>query len=339
MGETERSINDATSLLAERRKYEAWIAALDQRRETTPERVFARVRADYEARLDAVVTQLASNADSLQARVAELTQRVEALRAESQAVQDDRAEAELRAHVGELDEGAWESASREADERLRTLDGELKSVEEELASIGELLTAARTPTPARAAQIVEPPAVPAVPTTPAQPEGAASEDTVPAEVAQDAPAEPTPVTGSPAASEGAAGGDAPIGEPAAPASAGGGFDELAFLRDVTGVTPDGPVDAAVDSAVAPEQRDARQPERPVNDTLGLVLPNDAPAIVPTRRPSAETPMAANVASNAPIILRPEAARQGKTLKCTECSSMNYPTEWYCERCGAELSAL
>lgn len=335
MGETERSINDATSLLAERRKYEAWIAALDQRRETTPERVFARVRADYEARLDAVVTQLASNADSLQARVAELTQRVEALRAESQAVQDDRAEAELRAHVGELDEGAWESASREADERLRTLDGELKSVEGELASIGELLTAARTPTPARAAQIVEPPAAPAVPTAPAQPEGAASEDAAPAPVAQDAPAEPAPVTGSPAASEGAAGGDAPIGEPAAPASAGGGFDELAFLRDVTGVTPDGPVE----TAATPGQPDARQPERPVNDTLGLVLPNDAPAIVPTRRPSAETPMAANVASNAPIVLRPEAARQGKTLKCTECSSMNYPTEWYCERCGAELSAL
>jgi uncharacterized OB-fold protein len=29
----------------------------------------------------------------------------------------------------------------------------------------------------------------------------------------------------------------------------------------------------------------------------------------------------------------------KTLKCQECSTMNYPTEWYCERCGAELAAL
>jgi len=29
----------------------------------------------------------------------------------------------------------------------------------------------------------------------------------------------------------------------------------------------------------------------------------------------------------------------KTLKCTECGSMNRPTEWYCERCGAELAAL
>jgi len=29
----------------------------------------------------------------------------------------------------------------------------------------------------------------------------------------------------------------------------------------------------------------------------------------------------------------------KTLKCSECGTMNLPTEWYCERCGAELAAL
>jgi uncharacterized OB-fold protein len=29
----------------------------------------------------------------------------------------------------------------------------------------------------------------------------------------------------------------------------------------------------------------------------------------------------------------------RTLKCGECGSMNRPTEWYCERCGAELAAL
>ena len=29
----------------------------------------------------------------------------------------------------------------------------------------------------------------------------------------------------------------------------------------------------------------------------------------------------------------------KTLKCGECGAMNLPTEWYCERCGAELAAL
>jgi hypothetical protein len=29
----------------------------------------------------------------------------------------------------------------------------------------------------------------------------------------------------------------------------------------------------------------------------------------------------------------------KTLRCQECGAMNFPTEWYCERCGGELAAL
>jgi hypothetical protein len=29
----------------------------------------------------------------------------------------------------------------------------------------------------------------------------------------------------------------------------------------------------------------------------------------------------------------------KTLKCGECGTLNRPTEWYCERCGAELAGL
>ncbi len=31
--------------------------------------------------------------------------------------------------------------------------------------------------------------------------------------------------------------------------------------------------------------------------------------------------------------------QQKTLRCTECGTMNFPTEWYCERCGGELAAF
>ena len=29
----------------------------------------------------------------------------------------------------------------------------------------------------------------------------------------------------------------------------------------------------------------------------------------------------------------------KSLKCSECGTLNYPTEWYCERCGGELAAF
>lgn len=36
--------------------------------------------------------------------------------------------------------------------------------------------------------------------------------------------------------------------------------------------------------------------------------------------------------------RPSVMNQ-RTLKCSECGAMNLPTEWYCDRCGAELATL
>ena len=309
MVKSEKSITNAATLLAERRKYEAWLAALDQRRAATPERVFARVRADYEARLEAVVASLASNADAIDTQVRELTDRLKALQAEAQAVEDERAEAELRAHVGEIEQAAWETSSREAEAKVESLGAERRKVEEELASLRELLTAARTPTPSAASLAIAPPAAAPV-------------------AGSDAARTPE------AAGQGAAG-DAPLveGEPAADAADAdaGHFDELAFLRDVTGVTPAQPITPAADPATAPS---AMPPERPVNDALGLVLPSDAPAITAPRRASTEAPL-----GTAPSVTKPEVGRQGKTLKCTDCGSLNYPTEWYCERCGAELSAL
>lgn len=34
---------------------------------------------------------------------------------------------------------------------------------------------------------------------------------------------------------------------------------------------------------------------------------------------------------------PDAA--ARTLRCGECGAMNRPLEWYCEKCGAELTAI
>ena len=107
------------------------------------------------------------------------------------------------------------------------------------------------------------------------------------------------------------------------------FDELAFLNTVVG--QDGPSE----SLVAKSRRDAAlvRDERAAESLLaGLANP----AAVST---SAEKPLAANVTGNQPITLRAGTTEQPKTLKCNECGGLNYPTEWYCERCGAELAAL
>ena len=51
-GADETSLSTVEMLMAERRKYESWLEALEARRQSTPERVFTRVHGDYHDRLD-----------------------------------------------------------------------------------------------------------------------------------------------------------------------------------------------------------------------------------------------------------------------------------------------
>ena len=354
---SENPVATATELLAERRKYEGWITALMGRRSSTPDHVFARVLADYEARLDAVVSQLTTRADALDVRVAELTARLGALDDDVRRATDERAEAELRAHVGELDGGAWDEAARSADARLEALAGERSAVNEELEGLREMLQAARSPTPTRGTAAISP-----APSASDASAGAAARADVAAGSPQHDAFAPDPA--------------APPVAPAPPGRGTPGFDELAFLRDVTGAdataagggppvggaqagiaagggaqadaTPAGAAQAGATTgnSAAPQPAAASDhaaeapepvPQRPINDALGLVLPDERPAIAP-RRASVETSLGALDAADTPIVLHTE-GKQAKTLKCSDCGSMNYPTEWYCERCGAELSAL
>ncbi len=41
----------------------------------------------------------------------------------------------------------------------------------------------------------------------------------------------------------------------------------------------------------------------------------------------------------PVVESKPSVVNQRTLKCQECGTMNLPTEWYCERCGAELASL
>lgn len=90
--------------------------------------------------------------------------------------------------------------------------------------------------------------------------------------------------------------------------------------------------ASPSSPNASAETAASAPPVPVNadetfdDLAFLRSVNDPTA--PTSSPSASSVLTA-APSNDPL----------KTLRCTECGTMNLPTEWYCERCGGELAAL
>jgi hypothetical protein len=85
----------------------------------------------------------------------------------------------------------------------------------------------------------------------------------------------------------------------------GAVDELAFLK-----------------SVADEGARPAAGRRPSN-------PGASPA--PQASRAVETAPAPGGKSGAPGV--------AKTLKCGECGTLNRPTEWYCERCGAELAGI
>ena len=70
--------------------------------------------------------------------------------------------------------------------------------------------------------------------------------------------------------------------------------------------------------------------------LPLIMPDaPAPPRVEPRFPQSD----AVATPPCRAYLKESPPEQVKTLKCQECGTLNYPTEWYCERCGAELAAL
>lgn len=122
----------------------------------------------------------------------------------------------------------------------------------------------------------------------------------------------TPAAAAPPASR-------PLGAPA-PAEPDTTHEELAFLNSLVerpGVAP---------AATAPP---AAAPLR-LSDDIPLVTSLEA------AEPQREQTMRE---AGTPAFLKGMPTEQVKTLKCQECGTMNYPTEWYCERCGGELAAL
>ncbi len=315
------------ALMLERQRYEDWIAQLESRRSITPPHVFERVRGDYDARLREVTQQLIGRTAEVQATVAALTERLARMQSEETAIRDERYEAELRSHVGEVTAAQWSAIERESDERIAKLTTERTSITGEIARLQQLLsmTGGRSAVSAGAEK--------------AAPEVARSE-------------------------KGA--------EPPRSAS----FDELEFLKSVTDGTRAGSASAkgaAKPEPTAPPRTSAAVPRAatPSAGSAGIADVGTAPApgrlsnggngsapnagLVPAPEPTfsgSESGSATNNGSEeesdalperepdaVPAFLRDVPQEQTKTLRCGECDAMNYPTEWYCERCGAELAGL
>jgi hypothetical protein len=125
-------------LLEERRQYEAWLARITATADSAPEHVRTRVKADYEARLKAVLEELKGHADAARQLIAQRKETLAELQKKEKATAERLAETELRHEVGEYDEGQWAQVHKDALADLGAVRDELMDVERDITRLQEL---------------------------------------------------------------------------------------------------------------------------------------------------------------------------------------------------------
>ncbi len=313
-------LENVAALILERQRIENWLATLDARKASTPDHVYQRVRGDYANRLKAITEQLLARSAALKSHVDQINARLTQFSTEAQRLKDVRAESELRMQVGELSVADWNTKARECDEGIARLTEAQTQARALLAQAREVLTMVTGQANA----------------------AAASSSTSSPRVSR--PVNLNQIPGN------------RVPTPSSPPKATPNVDELAFLNSVVGNQPPGiqqqPPAAQPPSTAPIELESEGAPDlaesllNRVNQRSGQNLREDGDADsllkgVGTPKPgNTQNPLAANVTESNPIVLKPQGgAERHKTLKCQECGTMNYPTEWYCERCGAELAAV
>jgi hypothetical protein len=300
------SLETLNGLLSERQRYEQWLVALETRRANTSETVYEKVRADYQTRLKDVSDRLASRAGELRATIESLTERLEELGRDEGAQHESRQEAELRAAVGEFNDDEWRRIKQESEKELGKIAKDRTATETRLAELNRVVSLSSSP-----------PDAPAPARTAATAAGTAA---------------PTAAPSAPPASPAA-----PLDRGAVKRLSTSGWpqrDDGDTAQNVLPVSPDskGNVESSRGSGSAAGS--------PFDEFAGLAQsPTGAGGTAaPPKAPPASIPLAGSAKAKRGGLpdLRTE---QQKTLKCPECGAANYPTEWYCERCGGELATL
>jgi hypothetical protein len=125
-------------LLEERRQYEAWLARINATADSAPEHVRTRVKADYEARLQAVTEELKAHAEAARQLIAQRKEALAELQKKEKGAAERLAETELRHEVGEYDEAQWAQVHKDALADLGAVRDELMDVERDITRLEEL---------------------------------------------------------------------------------------------------------------------------------------------------------------------------------------------------------
>lgn len=342
------------ALIAEKRRQETFLAKLEERRAGTPEHVFNRLRDEYLTKLTDAQVKAAAEAETLSGGLEDDDAALEEVEARLATLEEGRIEMQLRAEVEEWD-------AKETQKKLTAMTASISMAEKERdarKAVAERTRALlhearggapagpRAGTPSGGAPTMRPTTAMAggpnfdelaflnsvvgrtsVPTAPAPresrpvvqpPEAKEIKESASAPTPAPAPAPaartptPPPMPEAVAAAPEAA--PAPVAPniPPSPAPPPPAAEKPAAQPSLDLESPRA---AAAPAAPAEAERDAKAEPKPEEEE------EEGPSANPLGRPT------------------PRTSQQIKTLKCAECGSMNYPTEWYCERCGGELAAL
>lgn len=294
-------------LLDERQRYQGWLATLESRRNSTPPHVYEKVQQDYVSRLDRVMHNLAERAGQLSGTISSLISELSTLRQHEADRTDERHEAELRAAVGEFTPDDWDRRRGDADADLERIAAEKHSLQAELEELQRIVALTGSIQSGEApASASDSAAV------------AAKPGTIP-----DA-SQPAPKTGETAQSieDFVAEWHAPQARSAAgrPPESGAHSDHA---------VPDA---ADLDGLVIPAAPMGGNPVGAAGADYGIANGVTGVAAAGGAAPTRSQP----AGQSAPTDVRRDT---DKTLKCPECGAMNYATEWYCEKCGGELSTF
>ncbi len=298
-------------LLAERDALHAWLARLDQSGSDTPASVRARVRRDYDLRLDGLTGRLREHADTIAARLRDDRVEHADLMERSTAAQEALAESELRFAVGEYDQDRFEAERTRHASDIEAFAISLTAAGERIARLEDAL--AQVQRGPQADESVE----------------ASSVLMLSEAIGEPAWSEPSP------ALDAGAEFDEPlaigIGELAPDDT-----DQLLSIFDDGGSTS-GPSSAPGPLSFRPSGGSPDMP--PTSRGPAAPAPVRMPAGSGADIVNGDALLASDIVASGPAPDVATAAPVGRTVRCGECGAMNKPLEWYCEKCGAELTVV
>ncbi len=298
-----QDLSEVETLLATRQQLADWLEKLEAAGNKTPPSVRDRVRSDYQGRLGQVVEQIRGHSDVISSTLQGLRTQAEEFEELRNEEQETLAEAELRHMVGEYSNEDWAQVERDCSGKIRGMDEEIDRLGAEIGRLGEIFS-----------QIAPPPPAPPPTRRRDSETGLRAPEAAPVALVRDEP---------PAA---------PVVEEAAPAPLE--VPEAPRFVPRGGLKPreSGPARAIPFPPAPAASKEPAPPPAPSVDELTFL-----------KSMTIDPRNATGQASNVSVAVESKSERPvqtvAKTLKCGECGALNRPTEWYCERCGAELAAV